>query len=298
MNKILFIIGLFIALLNLITIVLCEVFLKTNIKKFPSSNSINERKWLKNTEYKDHYIVAYDKKILHAISVKNITSNWVIIVHGYDSEALNMACYAKNFYNMGYSVLLIDQRGFGLSEGNETTMGNKEKLDLLKWVDHLNNNGAEKIILFGVSMGASTVMLASNKISANVRLIIEDCGYTSAWNEFYLKAKELKLPGTDLLMETVNKINIKKAGYDFKDASPVKAIKKAKVPMLFVHGSGDTFVPFFMLSELYDAYGGPYKDFLVVEGAGHARCSVYGWDAYEKKLDKFLDKFIFSEVNA
>lgn len=75
MNKIIFIIGLFISLLNLITIVLCEVFLKTNINKFPSANPRNQRKWLKNIKYDDHYIVSYDKKFLHAISVKNITNN-------------------------------------------------------------------------------------------------------------------------------------------------------------------------------------------------------------------------------
>lgn len=292
MNKILFIIGLFIALLNLITIVLCEVFLKTNIKKFPSSNSINERKWLKNTEYKDHYIVAYDKKILHAISVKNITSNWVIIIHGYDSEALNMACYAKNFYNMGYSVLLIDQRGFGLSEGNETTMGNKEKLDLLKWVDHLNNNGAEKIILFGVSMGASTVMLASNKISANVRLIIEDCGYTSVYDEFSYNLKRIfRLPEKPFMNIAELYIRLKYGWNLKKDNSCKASISMCKVPILFIHGSSDNFVPFYMQDELYES-ANCEKEKLVAYGAGHAESHIVDEKLYWKTIESFINKYI------
>lgn len=292
MNKILFIIGLLIALINLITIALCEVFLKTNVRKFPSTNAINEREWLNKVKYEDHYIASFDKKFLHAISVKKITNNWVIIVHGYDSEALNMACYAEKFYDMGYNVLLIDQRGFGLSEGNETTMGNKEKKDLIKWIDYLNGNGAEKIILFGVSMGASTVMLTSDKIPSNVRVIIEDCGYTSVYDEFKYNLKRMfRLPEKPFMNIAKLYIGLK-YGWNLSKNNSCKAIlNRCKTPILFIHGSSDDFVPFYMHDELFEC-ANCEKEKLVIYGAGHAESHIVNEKLYWKTIESFINKHI------
>ena len=292
MNKILFIISLLIILLNLITIVLCEVFLKTKVRKFPSGNLSDERKWLKNIQYEDHYIATYDNKFLHAISVKKITNNWVIIVHGYDSEALNMACYAEKFHNMGYNVFLVDQRGFGLSEGNETTMGNKEKKDLIKWIDYLNNHGAEKIILFGVSMGAATVMLASDIVPSNVCAIIEDCGYTSVYDEFRYNLKRIfRLPEKPFMGIAALYIRFKYGWKLNKRNSCKSKINKCKKPILFIHGSSDDFVPFYMHDELYES-AICEKEKLVIYGAGHAESHIVNKELYWKTIETFINKHI------
>ena len=95
------------------------------------------------------------------------------------------------------------------------------------------------------------------------------------------------------LIELVNAFNKVYAGYDFgKDTSAIDAVKRAKIPMLFVHGAADTFVPTKMVYELYDACACPDKDILVVEGADHAASFITDMPAYEAKLDKFIDKYV------
>lgn len=213
-------------------------------------------------------------------------------MHGYDSEALNMACYAEKFHNMGYNVLLIDQRGFGLSEGTETTMGNKEKDDLIKWIGYLNDNGAKKIILFGVSMGASTVMLASDKIPENVCAIIEDCGYTSVYDEFSYNLKRMfRLPEKPFM--NIARLYIRfKYGWKLNKNNTCKAsINKCKVPILFIHGSSDYFVPFYMQDELYES-ANCEKEKLVIYGAGHAESHTVNETLYWNTIENFIKKYI------
>lgn len=261
--------------------------------------------WLENYGYERHYIYSDrgEKLTGYLLKPEKPSKLFMFGSHGYKSNGRGeFNGFAQYYIKKGFNVFIPDHTSAGESEGRYAGFGALEHKDCLKWLRYLNETFGEDIviILHGVSMGAATVMMMSNheELPANVKMIVEDCGFTGAWDEFYLKAKELKLPGTDILLNTVNEINKRKAGYDFKSVKPIEAVKTAKVPMLFVHGSGDTFVPFFMVHELYDAYGGPYKDLLVIEDAGHARCSVKGWDKYEKKLDEFIDKFVFSEINA
>ena len=261
--------------------------------------------WLENYGYERHYIYSDRGERLTGYLLKPEKPSKLFMFgsHGYKSSGRGeFNGFAQYYIKKGFNVFLCDHTSAGESEGRYAGFGAFEHIDCLKWLKYLCLTFGSDIVitLHGVSMGAATVMMMSSHedLPEHVKIIVEDCGYTSAWNEFYLKAKELKLPGTDFLMNTVNEINKRKVGYDFKEANPLEAVKSAKVPMLFVHGSGDTFVPFFMVHELYEAYGGPYKDLLVIEGAGHARCSVLGWEDYEKKLDEFLDKFVFSEINA
>lgn len=293
MKKIIILLGVIITLITSVSAILCNVFLKTNKRKFPSKSPLDERKWLKTVPYKEHYITSYDKMILHGISVKNITNDWVIIVHGYDSEARNMACYAENFYKMGYSVFMPDQRGFGLSEGNDTSMGHKEQFDILRWVDYLNKNEAENIILFGVSMGAATVMLASgNNLPANVKAVIEDCGYTSVFEEFRYNLKRMfKLPEFPFLY-IADIITIIRNGWSLKkNASCKAAVSKSKIPILFIHGSADEFVPFYMQDELYEC-AECTKEKLVIYGAGHAESHLTDKELYWNKITEFIKRYI------
>ncbi len=293
MKKTIIAIGVLISLIIFITIILCDTFLKTDKRKFLSKNLKEERKWLSNVKYDNHYLASYDKKILHAISVKNVTNNWVIIVHGYDSEALNMGCYAENFYNMGYSVLIVDQRGFGLSEGNETSMGFKEKTDIRKWIDYLNRNGAEKIILFGVSMGAATVMLVSGtNLPLNVYAVIEDCGYTSVYDEFRYNLKRMfRLPENPFMY--IAEIYVKfRYGWKLNKYNSCKsAVSLCKIPILFIHGSADDFVPFYMHEELFES-AVCEKEKLIIYGAGHAESHIINKELYWNTIEQFIKKHI------
>lgn len=292
MKKVICVLFTVFALITAVSALLYKIFLRTDITKFPQKNAAEDQKWLKKVDYKDHYITSFDKTILHGYSVKNCSDSWVIIVHGYDSEGRNMACYAEHFYNMGYNVLIPDQRGYGLSEGNKTTMGFNEKKDILEWIDKLNFYcKPNKIILFGVSMGAATVMLASeNKLPDNVLCAIEDCGYTSAYDEFKYNLKRMfHMPALPII-NIVDLFTRLKDGWSLiNDTSCIKAVRKSDIPILFIHGSADEFVPFYMHDELYNA-ARCTKDKLVIYGAAHAESYRINPDLYWAKIAEFLKK--------
>lgn len=290
MKKAAWFIGVIIAAVTAVSVILYKIFLKTDVCKFPSKNAIDERKWLKTITHKECYITSYDKLILHGYYVTQKSDNWVIICHGYDSEAQNMACYAEKFYEMGYNVLLPDQRGYGLSEGSKTTMGVKEQDDIRKWIDKLNTEFVpKKIVLFGVSMGAATVMLAAgNKLPRNVAAIIEDCGYTSVYDEFRYNLKRMfHLPSFPFL-NIIDLITRFKDGWSLKNyGSCIKAVKKAEVKILFIHGSSDDFVPFYMHDELFYA-AECEKEKIVIYGAKHAESHIVNPELYWNTILRFI----------
>jgi len=135
-------------------------------------------------------------------------------------------------------------------------------------------------------------MAAGEYLPANVKCVIADCGYTSGWdqNVHMLKSK-YHLPAFpilhigDLLMRI-------KHHYSYKEASPIKYVAKATVPMLFIHGDQDEFVPFSMMQPLYEACSNPEKDFLVVVGAEHANSVLINPELYWQKVDSFIDQYI------
>lgn len=260
--------------------------------------------WLENYGYERHYIYSDrgEKLTGYLLKAKKPSKLFMFGSHGYKSNGRGeFKGIAQYYIKNGFNVFLCDHTSQGESEGRYAGFGGFESEDSIKWLHYLIETFGNdiKIAIHGVSMGAATVMMMSShpNLPQNVKMIVEDCGYTTAMDEFSFKAKELKIPFSNLLLRTVNEINKKKAGYDFYSINPIECVKKAKVPMLFVHGTKDNFVPFFMAKELYDAYSGIYKDMFFVEGASHARSSVVAWQEYQDKLDEFTQKFIFSGEN-
>lgn len=269
-----------------------KVFLYTDYKKFSSGNVAQKRKWLKNIDYEERYISARDGTILHGIAVKNSGSRWAVIMHGYDSEGKNMADCAEQFYARGFNVLLPDQRGYGLSEGRKTSMGEKEQYDLIEWIKRvIYDENASEVILYGVSMGAATVMLAAgHKLPEQVRAAIEDCGYTSVYDEFKYNLKRMfHLPAFPIL-NIVDLLCRLRDGWSLKTgASCISAVKKSAIPILFIHGSADEFVPFYMQDELYSA-AACKKEKLVVYGAVHAQSAEIEPQLYWNTVFDFIDR--------
>lgn len=265
-------------------------------KKEEKKNNEEGEKWLREFA-KEVNIVSDDELKLHGYEVENPIKKsdiWVILLHGYMGCAYEMVGFAKYFINMGYNVLLIDLRAHGKSEGKYIGMGWKDKNDLLKWIDRLCfQNENCKIILYGVSMGAATVMMASGeKLPLNVKVCIEDCGYSSVLREFKLILKKtLKLCIADYLINTSSIVARIKAGYSFKEASSIEQIKKASIPILFIHGDKDKFVPFEMLDELYEVANSP-KQKLVIKNAGHVESSKINPELYWNTIKSFVKKHI------
>lgn len=219
---------------------------------------------------------------------------WSILIHGYKSDNTNMMSYGIQYYEKGYNILLPNNRAHGTSQGDYIGMGWLDKDDIACWVDWIVSQDPQaQIILHGVSMGGATVMMSAGDNLEHVIGYVEDCGYTSVWDIFASELdKRFSLP-TFPVLDISNLVGRLKAGYDFKEASSVEQLKKAKQPILFIHGGKDDFVPTDMVYTNYEAAKG-VKDIYVVEAAGHAQAKDYNPEAYWNKVFEFIDTKIKS----
>ncbi|MGY3717817.1 alpha/beta hydrolase [Sutcliffiella cohnii] len=242
-------------------------------------------------------IVSNDKLQLnlHADMYKNGDSNskWAIVAHGYTSSAAGMTRWVRNFYEEGFNVLAPDLRGHGNSEGNYIGMGWHDRLDMLQWIDEIIALDPEaEIVLFGISMGGATVMMASGEeLPSNVRVIIEDCGYTSVSDVFTYQLDDLFGLPPFPVMNAANTVTKLRAGYDLYEASAVDQVAKNVTPMLFIHGDADTFVPYEMLEEVYEATTVD-KEKLVIPGAGHGEAEKVDPETYWNTIWQFVGKYM------
>lgn len=256
-----------------------------------------DEKWLEeSSNFKDVFINSFDGLKLHAYEVlsNSKTNKWAVTVHGYMVDAFNLSTKALHYHKAGYNILAIDLRSHGKSQGNHIGMGYNDSKDLIEWINYIvKNNPNSEILLHGVSMGAATVMIASsqNELPSNVKVIIEDCGYSSALGQFKYQLRKLfNIPSFPVL-NMANLIVKLKAGYFLGQAAPIKYIKNSKVPILFIHGDYDRFVPFFMVDELYEACN-QVKKKVVIEGASHAHAESENPQKYWKEVDSFIKKFM------
>lgn len=257
----------------------------------------SEETWFKEDKNRSYWtITSEDGLKLQAIYLpaNEPTTKNVIMAHGYMGNAETMANYAKMYHDWGYNVLVPDARGHGESEGNYIGFGWPERKDYVKWIDKLiDENGADaQIVLYGISMGGATVMMTSgDTLPKNVKAIVEDCGYSTVNEELAYQLNELfHLPPFPLVPVTslITKI---RAGYFFGEASSVAQLAKNKTPILFIHGDEDTFVPFFMLDEVYQATTAP-KEKHVVKGAEHAEAYNENPEEYKQTVQHFLESYI------
>ncbi|MGG4560912.1 alpha/beta hydrolase [Bacillus toyonensis] len=255
----------------------------------------------KNADFVSKYkpntltIRSFDKLNLKGYEYMNESSShkWAIVVHGYNGRASEMTKYIRNFYERGYNVIAPDLRGHGNSEGDYVGMGWHDRKDVLLWIQQiLKKDPNAEIALYGISMGGATVMMTSGEdLPSNVKVIIEDCGYSTVSDEFTYQLKDLfhlpKFP----VMNAANTVTKLRAGYDLEEASAVKQVEKSKAPMLFIHGNADTFVPFEMLDQVYNA-AKVEKEKLIVPGAGHGAAEKVDSNKYWNTVWKFVEKYI------
>lgn len=254
----------------------------------------NYREWMLNRS-ENIYLLTNDGVKVHALLTEHEekTHRYAIICHGYKNTSDDMGYQAFNFYNMGYNVLAPDGRASGKTAGKHIGMGWLERRDLLGYINFIiaRDNHAE-IVLYGVSMGAAEVMMAAGeKMPDNVKAIVEDCGYTSVWDEFAVQLKHVfKLPSVPLL-NIVSAYSKLVHGFGFREASAVNALKRCKLPILMIHGTEDNFVPYSMLDKLYNAAAGE-KEKLVIEGASHLQSDIIAPEIYWSTIEKFISKYV------
>ena len=235
---------------------------------------------------------SFDNLKLNGYYKDNNSERLVILVHGLTNSAYDMIDYANIFLSRGYDILSIDMRAHGKSEGREITLGKNESNDLVAWIKLMvDKKPRYKIVLFGISMGASTVCLTIGKeIDNNVVLAISDCGYDNADKELkYLFSKQKILPG---LMYKIFYNYVKKSReIDLKKIDPFSSLKNNKLPVLFIHGDKDEVVPVEMVYNLSSQVPDPRRNLLIVKDAGH--CGSYKTDRqlYLSTVNQFLQKY-------
>lgn len=216
---------------------------------------------------------------------------WAVLVHGYGRNQDFARDYAEEYLKRGYQVLTPDLRAAGRSEGTYITMGAKESEELVLWAEKILEADPEaKISLHGVSMGAATVMMASALEVPHLYAVIEDCGYTSAYEMFSQQVEKLFGLPSFPIMDCVDVVARFRTGVAVSDMAPLKKVASAKVPILFIHGDKDGLVPYSMMSQLYDAANAPGKERMTIPGAAHAAAKNTMPRAYFGQVFDFLDK--------
>ena len=224
------------------------------------------------------------------------TPRTVLCIHGYGSTGVkDFGAMVPFYHRLGWNVLLPDDRAHGASEGEFIGFGWLDRLDCIAWVNELckKTDGACTVVLHGISMGSATVLMAAGEASLPpcVKAVVSDCGYSAVWDQLSYQMKQMfHLPPVPLL-NAAGVICRARAGYSLKGASTVEQVKKIKAPVLFIHGSADTFVPTAMAQTLYDACGAP-KEIWIAPGAKHAASYETNCETYEQKVTAFLQRHI------
>ena len=259
-----------------------------------------------NRAVRDTFVVMPSGYKAHAIYLyaPKPTDKTAVVVHGYKVRAEGMLHIAYLYnHDMGYNVLLPDLYGHGESEGDHIQMGWKDRWDVIRWSEVADDifpkkNSLPKTnqkdahtqqVLHGISMGAATVMAVSGEKTPDyVKCFIEDCGYSSVWDEFAAQLKDqFGLPSFPL-MDTTSELCKLKYGWSFAEAQQIVQVRKSTKPMLFIHGDKDDFVPYRMLQPLYEAKTKGKKAIFIAKGSIHAMA----YRDYHEEYTKIVKGFV------
>lgn len=217
-----------------------------------------------------------------------------VIAHGYTSSGLGMTQIARMFRDsLGFNVVLPTHYGHYASEGDHAQMGWFDRLNFEKWSALAHELFADTLQVYhGISMGGATVMMASgDDLPPYVRGIIDDCGYTSVWDQFAYIFDGMKLSKVVFLMGDM--MTKARFGWGYKEASSLKQLEKSTVPMLFIHGDSDDFVPTEMVYRCYDAKKNGYKEMWLGPGSKHGASFTDHPAEYTAVVRKFLEQHVF-----
>ncbi len=246
---------------------------------------------------KDTTILGFQDKRVHACYAPAANpakaNGTAIVVHGYGDNHF-VFLYLVRMYrdDLNYNVLFPDLQYHGYSEGDAIQMGWFDRFDVEKWAEVAHNIFKDDfMVIHGVSMGAATTMMMSGDPQPDyVKAFVEDCGYSSVWDQLKSNLKDsFHLPPFPVLT-SANIVCKNRYGWSFKEASSVNQLAKCDRPMLFIHGDADDFVPFSHLQKNYDAKVNGYKEMWVAPGAVHANAFAKYPQEYKQHVADFLEK--------
>lgn len=245
----------------------------------------------------DTTITAQDGAQLRALYVRAAqpTKKTALIIHGYTDNAIRMLMIG-HLYNkkLDYNILLPDLRAHGKSDGEYIQMGWKDRLDMQEWIEvsKVIYGDSTQIALHGISMGAATaLMMTGEELSENVKCAVADCGYDSVWGQYeYILKRDFGLP-TFPILNMASMICEASEGWSFKEASALKQVEKAKIPIFYIHGDADTYVPTEMVYPLFEAAKSE-KELWVIPHVEHARAYWDHTEEYVERTRNFVNKYL------
>ncbi len=257
------------------------------------------REWLARQEVQPYTLVNRRGQRLtgYYIPPKGDCNVIVFFCHGFKGNGKQDICLFGERYqeDFGYGIFSVDHTGSGESEGRYAGFCYLEALDGVEWLHYLNAVlPGRQFILHGGSMGGATVLRMTGEpdLPENVRFTVADCGFTSAWDEFTYELRRAHVP-VHPMIDLFNTLNIRRAGYDIRQASAIDAVRRSRTPTLIIHGEKDAFVPVYMAQELYDACAAE-KELVIVKGATHELSVVYDPELYYGKIREFADRYLDS----
>ena len=215
-----------------------------------------------------------------------------IMFHGYKGNAVRDLCGAvERCFKLKRNALIVDQRAHGSSEGHVITFGYKERYDCITWIDFATKRfGKEqKILITGISMGAATVLMAAGEpLPENVVSVLADCPYSSTKGIICKFVGDMHLPAA-IVYPFIRLGAILFAGFDPNKCEPIEAVKRCKIPIIFIHGDGDDFVPCYMSKQMYEVCP-TEKAIFVAKDAGHGLAFLKDADGYYRSVIDFDKK--------
>lgn len=252
------------------------------------------RVWMRENMSEKVTITSYDGlKLVGLFIPAENAKGTIIVMHGYRSRAnMDFVPEVQFMNNYGYNLLVVMQRSHDESEGKYITFGIKERYDCKSWAEYAAERfGKDKdIFLSGISMGASTVLMASGlDLPKNVRGIIADCGFTSPKKIITKVVKRaIPLPTAPVVLG-IGIFTKLIAGFGLSEYSTIDAMKKNELPILFIHGDADELIPIEMTYENYHACTSE-KELLVIKGANHAVSYLYDTEKCQRTIKEFITK--------
>ena len=247
--------------------------------------------------FKDTTIVGEGGFKLHAIyssaSDPSRAQGTAIVIHGYTDNHICFLNLVRMYRDsLDFNVLVPDLHYHGESEGRAVQMGWLDRLDIVRWIGVAHSIWNDDfMVIHGVSMGGATTMMVSGEnLPEYVRAFVEDCGYTSVWDQFAFNLKQsFHLPPFPVL-NSASIVCKHRYGWGFKEASSLSQLAKCSRPMLFIHGDKDDFVPTSDVYRNYDAKVNGYKELWIAPGSAHAMAYKDHPAEYTQHVRSFLEK--------
>lgn len=251
----------------------------------------NESEWIEERSEKIQ-IKNADGEVLTALEIKNdhISNSYIVLCHQYGGSPQSMEEYAKHFYDLGFNIILPYMRGHGESPYKNISLGWKDYTDITDWVESIiDKDNKSKIALFGISMGANAVTLASSEtLPKNVRFIIADSCYTSMDELMKVYVKTQTGFSSILTKKLMSLFAESKIGKTFKSADTIVKVKEIELPIMFINGENDAAVPALISKKLYENCEADGVEEVIIDNGTHGKNLQADKDLYWSYIDSFV----------